>query len=454
MKVKSVTIKSFALTKKNYIQFLFRENYKGKQTKRILKNLEVLPSHFRDKTEWDKCIKSTDYNTSAIKNDKPRYKEVIERIHDFLKDYQFTIDLYKKNNQSLELETLFKMKMSNNIVEFFDIFIEDYRIKKDGRVMALPTKNKFTELKDDFIYFTTYGYHGKDHKHFNELTDETLVHFQNYLLSKNHKTTVQKKMGKFLTLLNFYKVKNPSFNVPQKPLLKKVSNKIDKKKKVIHFDWIKKFEQFDLSTMKHRKETINYEFYRSMMVFMCYSGMRFSDLATLTYGDIYEVADGLSIQKVPFKLNARKFNVPINDKNHAIYMKWRTVNKNGMVNHKHFKPKKMQENDFVFPLVKDELFRYNNVYASEKVKINKAIKRPRQTLLNITKKIFRLIGYSKWRYVCNHSGRHSFISYCVNNNVPIVKVMEYVGHGDMRTTLQYMSNDNKGDFDLLNKMGS
>ena len=474
MKVRTITIKSYKLTKNNNIQFLFRESHQGKQTKKILKGIEVLPTHFIEHSEWDKCIKSTNYDVKACKLDKPKYKFVKSKINEFLKDFQFTINLYRDNGQALNLDTLWSMRYSKHITSFFDIFIDEYRTQKKGNKLAFETKKKYKEIRNDYEKFSNFmnpKLNGdetnrqlklliryKNPKTFNELTNESIEDFQQYLLRQGqHKTTIQKKMGKFMTVLEFYKKKFPSFIVPQKPPLKQVINKVSKKKKVLSIDMIHQLEEFDVCNINNKAKT-DYAFIKSMFLMMCYTAMRFSDLATLTYGNLHQTPNGISIDKHPIKLNASHFNIPLSPKALTIYNNYKTVDDKGMIKlDKYSKKRKFKENDFVFPILINafdsstfdyvENFQFNTDY--EKEKMIKAINKMNPRLRHKIKRIFKAMGYANWKYVVNHSARHSFISYHVNNGTPIVKVMDWVGHTDMRTTLLYMTNDNKRDFEMV-----
>ena len=162
----------------------------------------------------------------------------------------------------------------------------------------------------------------------------------------------------------------------------------------------------------HECPNKNWEKIRDIMVFLCMTGIRYSDFLTLEFerdvninGKIY------TIIKNAIKTRNR-FEVPLNKRALSI---WKKYNFN-------FKP--LFSNQTFNREIKEMLIHYKLL--KDKVLIIKHF---------IGKEIHE--HEEKRLFISSHTGRRTFISSCVKNNIPINRIMAMTGHKRVDTLTIY-----------------
>ena len=143
-------------------------------------------------------------------------------------------------------------------------------------------------------------------------------------------------------------------------------------------------------------ETIN--IVRDTFLFMCYTGLSYSDLKNLTYHQIYKSIGGKRIIKLQRHKTDEHCMVPLMIKAELLITKY--------LNH----PSK-SELDIVFPVISNQ-------------KMNQYLKL-----------IMKLAGINK--LITCHVARHSFATNSLEFNIPIETVSRMLGHTNIKTTQIY-----------------
>ncbi len=150
-------------------------------------------------------------------------------------------------------------------------------------------------------------------------------------------------------------------------------------------------EELDL-----KYETIN--LVRDTFLFMCYTGLAYSDLKSLTHNQIFKSIGGKRIIKLQRNKTDENCMVPLMVKAESLITKYQDH------------PAKLN-NDLVFPVISNQ-------------KMNQYLKL-----------IMQLAGINK--LITCHVARHSFATNSLEFNIPIETVSRMLGHTNIKTTQIY-----------------
>lgn len=177
--------------------------------------------------------------------------------------------------------------------------------------------------------------------------------------------------------------------------------------------------QEELSLLKNvHLDQPSYLLVRDVFLFSCYSGLRFSDIATLIKDDIKEETDsnGKKIYRLRIRMQKTKSNLSSKLSKSAveIYLKYRD-----------------SKEDFVFPLLK------KIKPSSTEEDIKKAISRRNAYFNKIIKRLIDKAGIDK--KISMHCARHTFATISLILNIPIQVVSNLLGHRNLRETQIYIN---------------
>ncbi len=175
--------------------------------------------------------------------------------------------------------------------------------------------------------------------------------------------------------------------------------------------------QEELLLLKKLKvEQPSYIVVRDVFLFCCYTGLRFSDIATLGKDEIKEEvgSDGNKIYRLRIKMQKTKDNLASKLSKSAveIYLQY-----------------KGSEGDFIFPIL-------NRIKpSSTEEDIKKAISRRNAYYNKIIKLLISKAGIKK--KISMHCSRHTFATISLDLNIPIQVVSNLLGHKNLRETQIY-----------------
>ena len=172
--------------------------------------------------------------------------------------------------------------------------------------------------------------------------------------------------------------------------IKKISNRTE----FLRWDEVKKLEELELTSRREKK-------IRDAALFALYTGLRFSDLNTLTSDNLIKDGGKVWLVKTPEKTKNTS-NVVVNLPLYSLF--------DG-------KPLKL-------------IRKYKTVEKLTHIGNNASANR---TLKDIMKKV----GISEDRHITFHTLRHSFASLLISRGVPITSVQKLCGHTKIEMTLKY-----------------
>ena len=160
----------------------------------------------------------------------------------------------------------------------------------------------------------------------------------------------------------------------------------------------------------------SYIIVRDVFLFSCYTGLRFSDIATLNKDEINEKVDndGNKSYRLRIKMQKTKDNLSVKLSKGAaeIYLKYQD-----------------SKSEFVFPIL-------NKIKpSSTEEDIKKAISRRNAYFNKIIKKLIEKAGIEK--KISMHCARHTFATISLDLNIPIQVVGNLLGHKNLRETQIY-----------------
>ena len=341
------------------------------------------------------------------------------------KSYRFA----KKYNQEIK-------KLVNELeAKYFEIKDEtklDTRILKESvsktnrRTVLNYAKEYREKLKDDKRYWEwrkmglilndleTFS-DGKDLL-ISELDSGFIENFQSFLLyrkeKKNNDKTVRRKLS---TLKGFTDNLIINSEIKADPFLKvKLVSPKPSDKTRLGIDQINAIKQLDLVEKSGLWHTRNYFLYSFLN-----AGIRFSDICTLTWGNII---DGRLIYKM-HKTGGGKSIRQLEEHNRIL---------------EYYRSEGCKPNDYIFPILRNkhtDPMELRREISSRNVVVNKQLK-----------EIAKQAGIQT--NVSFHVARHSFSQYALTKGMDVYSISKALGHSDIETTQQYL---NSFDEDLLDK---
>lgn len=371
----------------NYYQLLSKGNKRNigpiyLRVKGLDKRLNLSAGIVIESKFWDKkreIVKPTHPQAYYYNN---KIESLTKKIWDFINKNakkggyinSILIKEYLKGNE-VSKDTLLKT---------FDQFINQ---QKNG--YSVGTTNQYLNIKEKIKKFIEKQYSQSDLS-LDQLSFSFITKFKSFMEEeyKNHPNTIYRETKRLKTVINWaikmdWISSNPIKNFTTKtiPTIKNTLNLSD----------IKLIEEF--TSKNNSLLTI-----KDLFLFMCYTGLSFSDLNSLSKSDIQTSINGNKIIKISRKKTNEYCMIPLITKAEYILNKYS--------NH----PKVLSSN-LALPVISNQ-------------KINKYLLEI-QNELKITKKM-----------TC-HVARHSFATNALEMGVPIETVSKALGHSSIKTTQIY-----------------
>lgn len=287
-------------------------------------------------------------------------------------------------------------------ISFFEVF--DEFVKTNGKLnnWTTSTFTKFSAVKNHLQDFNP-------NLSFESFNQDGLSDYVSFLeKTKNMRNSTIKKQLGFLTWYlrwcynnNYTKVDDfKSF----KPKIKNVPKKViflteEEKKKII---------DFKIPSEKQYLERV-----RDVLMFSCYTGLRYSDVFNLKKSDVKENHIEITTVKTSDSLI-----IELNKHSRAILEKYESI------------PFK---NDKVLPVISNQKM---NDYLKELGQLVGLDEKVRITHYEGNKRIDNL--YPKHQLLSTHIGRRTFIITALSIGIPVQVVMKWTGHSDYKSMKPYI----------------
>lgn len=310
----------------------------------------------------------------------------------------FTFDWIRQHG-SISLDQLkyfFKYEDSQSFTEFWKIELEN------NQQLKQRTKKNHRSALNYWIQFQ------KDVQ-FSELSYRLIKDFDTFLYQQNlHTNTVythHKQVKKYINLA----IRNDLLEPNKNPYLK-FKPKLEETERTV----LSTLEITQLESLTFSQDDFYLELIRDMFLFSCYTGLRFSDMSTLTYKNINHDKEGLVLNIVAQKTN-KQLLLPL----YKLHER-----KPEMMIHK-YRRELAYEQGYIFHT-------YTNQY------FNRALKR-----------IAAKAGIQK--AITSHTARHTFATHLASK-VPIHILKAILQHSKIETTMTYLHLSNKLVNDALDKV--
>ena len=325
--------------------------------------------------------------------------QVEDRIPD-IEELKVSFGQIKNKGNTKEKKTIKTDEKEMEIETFFEVFdkFTDYSGKVNN--WTIDTYKKFDALKNHLLSFNP-------NLTFDNLNSEGLPKLLSYFsntLKLNNVTT--KKYLKNLKWFLRFAVKN---NYCDNQYFQQFAPKIKTADKVVVFlseDEILKIRNLEISQTKKYLERV-----RDVLLFTCFTGLRYSDVQKLKKSDIKN-----GKLYIVTKKTSDSITIELNDVSKEILEKYSEI-----------------ETEMALPVISNQ-------------KINEYLKELGR-LAEIDEPINHtyFIGNSrkddtkpKFEYFSSHIGRRTFICLCISKGIPIHVIMKWTGHSDYQSMKPYI----------------
>lgn len=314
------------------------------------------------------------------------------------------LGLYLTGNKEADKQTLKTAEMIRikRLADLQQIETLDFEPEKN----LFTVVNEFIETKDNKGTKAQYLTLLKDLKNFNnskdvkikKITPDFIEKFNVYLLQSLQDNTAKLRFTLLKTVLNYaikkgYLNKNPFTKV--EPI-----KTTDKVREYLTFVEIEKLIKCETKATETKRA----------FLFCCFTGLRFSDVKTLTYGDIKE-----NIIQIKMKKTNSFVRIPLNDKSKVF----------------------IYDGSKVIPLPHTKVFELPTLQACE---------------ISL-KRLFKKAGIEKNK-VSFHLSRHTFATLSLNLGIDIYTVSKLLGHKDLNTTQIYAKLLDNAKIEAMNKFNN
>jgi len=281
----------------------------------------------------------------------------------------------------------------------FDEFVKDCGVQNNW---THATYEKFAAVKNHLMTF-------KNDLTFDFFDEYGLNEYVTYLREKRNmrNSTIGKQMGflKWFLRWSFKKEYNPvSAYDTFKPKLKSTT------KKVIFLTWdeLTKLREYQIPPTKQYLERV-----RNVFLFLCFTGLRYSDVFNLKRSDIKENHIEITTVKT-----ADSLIIELNNHSKAILDKYKNI---PFENHK------------VLPVITNQKM---NDYLKELAELAGIDEPVRETYYKGNKRIDEVTP--KYALLGTHAGRRTFICNALSLGIPAHVVMKWTGHSDYKAMKPYI----------------
>lgn len=295
------------------------------------------------------------------------------------------------------------MKAENSLETFFrNCYDEFVREQAKLRDWTDATKEKFKALRNhlmDFDSKLTFDYFDGD----------GIANFIRYL--EKDRGMLNSTVGKQLDFLRSFLRWSHGKGYCRDNAFERYRPKLKSVRKPVVFldkDELKKLEEYKVPT---GREALNYV--RDVFLFCCYTGLRYSDVAKLTWDDIHDH----KIEIVTQKTSDRLF-IDFNRKSKSLIDKYSKC---------HYEGKK------VFPVISNQKM---NAHLKELCMLAGIDTPVKYTFFKGKERIEKV--RSKYQVIGTQAGRRSFICSAIACGIPPDVIMKWTGHSDYKTMKPYI----------------
>lgn len=377
------------------------------------KRIEFTTGYRIDVSKWDEakqrvkngCTNKLKQTASEINSDLLKYYsciqdifkecEVKERIpnpEELKKVFNNRQDKDIPNKMEMELPTL-------SFMDKFDEFVRECGIQNnwtDATYEKFATTKKHLEDFDNNLTFDSFD----EHK---------MTEFVNYLRDNKslRNSTIGKQLGFLKWFLRWSKKKGYNTNFAFELFRPKLKTT---QKKVIFLTWaeLTQLREYEIPETKKYLERV-----RDVFLFLCFTGLRYSDVFNLRRSDIKDNHIEITTIKT-----ADSLIIELNKHSNAILDKYKEV---------HF------ENDKVLPVITNQKMNDYLKELAELAEINEPVRevyyKGNQRVDEVTPK-YALLG--------SHAGRRTFICNALSLGIPAQVVMKWTGHSDYKAMKPYI----------------
>lgn len=256
-----------------------------------------------------------------------------------------------------------------------------------------------------------------------EINEEFIVQFRDKLARRGNRTsTVKIKLREFRFFLDWARTKGlcPRLDIDNfTPRLKTIE------RPVIFLTWPELMKVWNL---QFKPNEAYLERARDLFCFLCFTGLRYSDLAKFEKSHIsYDRVNGATLK------TGSSINVELNDYSRAVIEKYKDYEEMDEIPNNRIK-KKMKPKQLALPVISSQ-------------KLNKYIKEfAEKAGINTPITISYYVGSKrhdetkpKYELLSCHAGRRTFICTALSLNIPITTVMEWSGHASFKSMKPYIS---------------
>ena len=368
-----------------------------------------LSTGFRiDRNKWD------DRKMKVKNNCSNKLKQSSADINAKLSDYESELqNIFKKFelDESIptteEVKFLFKSAFSEGKIQskekkFFD-YLDEY-IRENGKLRnwTATTQSKFNTVKKHLENFNSKA-------SFSFFNDKGLSSYVDYLRDnlEMRNSTIEKQVELLKWFLKWSKQKGYNKNSSYelfKPKLKSTQKKII----FLTQDELKKLKEYDIPAGKNYLERV-----RDVFLFLCYSGIRYSDAYNLKRTDIKE--DYFEITTIK---TGDSLVIELNKNTKSILKKYENIPFPG---------------NKALPVISNQKM---NKYIQELTKLAEIIEPIRITYYKGNERIDEIIPKSD--LLGTHAGRRTFICTALSLGIPVNIVMKWTGHSDYKSMKPYI----------------
>jgi site-specific recombinase XerD len=371
----------------NFYQLLSKGKSKNEgpvymRVKGLDRRLNISTGLCQPSSDWDKKKERFKLKHPNAYNLNSTIQQMEDKIWSFIEEKTKKKEII--TSDSIKTFLRGKEKPKDTLLSAFDYFISNHcqSLNKGTTKHYISTKNKLSSFLSSIYHKTDMEL---EYLNFAFISKFKLHLEQHY---KNHPNTINKDITRLKAVLNYaIKLEWLSTN----PFNSYRSTTVPTVKSVLNLDDISKIEGYI-------PQSETYNVVKDGFLFMCYTGLSYSDLQQLKKENIQTTVNGNKIIKISRKKTSEYCMIPLVSKALSIIKKY--SNHPFVVN-----------NGYALPVISNQKM---NEYVKEMVKI-----------LGITKS------------VSCHVARHSFATNALELGVPIETVSKALGHSSIKTTQIY-----------------
>lgn len=379
------------------------------------RRIEFTTGYRIDAAKWDydkqrvknSCTNKLKQSASEINADLNRFDTIIQ---DIFKEYELQGTMPRIEDVKALFNARIVLKQDEKQPEersapqksFWEIY--DEFTTECGRLndWTPATFGKFKALKNHLLEF-------KKLNSFDYLTEKGLNNLVEFFRNKCNmlNSSIGKQLGYLKWFLKWATNKGYNTNMAYAAFSPKLKNT---QAKVIFLtdEELDKIKTLDLPETKQYLERI-----RDVLIFCCYTGLRYSDVANLRRSDVKENHIEVTTVKT-----ADSLVIELNRHSRAILEKYKDV---------------AFKDDKVLPVISNQKM---NDYIKELGKLAGIDTKIRITQYKGHDRIDTI--YPKYELLCTHTGRKTFICKALSLGIPPNVVMKWTGHSDYKAMKPYI----------------